>query len=76
MDYKLLGILMNLNFYSRFRNFLSNSKHIINISYKPQRDEYDRSAKIIILGIVLLGVLGFVIAVIISLLLTGTLSMI
>ncbi|ASI13474.1 preprotein translocase subunit SecE [Candidatus Mancarchaeum acidiphilum] len=65
-----------MNVYEKFKSFLSNSRHIIDISYKPESREYDRSAKIIILGILLLGVVGFIIAVIISLLVTGTLSMV
>jgi protein translocase SEC61 complex gamma subunit len=65
-----------MNVYGKMKSFLTNSRHIIDISYKPQRKEYDRSAKIIIIGILLLGAMGFIIALIISLLVTGTLSMI
>ncbi|MCL5262323.1 MAG: protein translocase SEC61 complex subunit gamma [Candidatus Marsarchaeota archaeon] len=56
--------------------FVQNSRHIISISYKPTQLEFNKSAKIIILGIVLIGVLGLVFAIMISLIVTGTLSMI
>ncbi len=56
--------------------FVQNSRHIISISYKPTQLEFNKSAKIIILGIVLIGVLGLVFAIMVSLIVTGTLSMI
>ncbi len=58
------------------KNFIQNSRHIISISYKPNRAEFNRSAKIIILGILIVGSLGFFIALIISLAVTGGLSLI
>ncbi len=58
------------------RSFIQNSRHIINISYKPSQIEFNKSAKIIILGILLIGVLGLVFAIVVSLIVTGTLSLI
>ncbi len=55
---------------------MHNSRHILSISYKPNRVEFNKSAKIIILGIVLMGALGFIIALVISLLVTGSLKLI
>lgn len=60
---------------SMFKTFIYNSKHIISISYKPAQKEYSKSAKIIIIGILVMGTLGFFIALIISLLVTGSLSL-
>ncbi|MGC8648894.1 MAG: protein translocase SEC61 complex subunit gamma [Candidatus Micrarchaeia archaeon] len=55
----------------KFNDFITNSKHILNVSYKPTKDEFNKAVKITFLGIIIIGVLGFVIALIISLL-TGT----
>lgn len=57
------------------KNFVDNSKHVLSVSYRPTRDEFDRSAKLIIVGILLIGALGFVISVAVSLIVTGTLSL-
>ncbi len=67
---------MNLNISKRFRDFISNSKHILNISYKPTNEEFLRSAKIILLGILLIGGSGVIIGIILSLIATGNLSFI
>jgi protein translocase SEC61 complex gamma subunit len=64
-----------MNLVKSLKNFLQNSRHIVNISYKPSQAEFKKSAKLIIIGILLIGVLGFVIAVIISLIVTGNLSL-
>ncbi len=60
---------------NKLRAFVQNSRHIISISYKPTRSEFSKSAKIIILGILIVGVMGFVIALVISLVVTGGLSL-
>ncbi len=65
-----------MNITAKFKNFIQNSRHILSISYRPNRAEFDKSAKIIIIGILITGTLGFVIAVVISLLVTGTLAFI
>lgn len=57
---------MQLNLGARLRTFITNSRHVLNISYKPTRDEFNRSAKIILIGILLVGFIGFIIALIIS----------
>jgi protein translocase SEC61 complex gamma subunit len=58
------------------RTFIDNSKHVLAISYKPTRDEFDKSAKLIIIGILLIGTVGFIIAILVSLIITGSLSLI
>lgn len=64
---------MKLDLKGRLTRFMENSKHVLNISYRPTNEEFKRSAKVIILGILVIGVVGFVIGVIISLLVSGTL---
>jgi protein translocase SEC61 complex gamma subunit len=55
------------------KKFIDNSKHVLSVSYKPTDAEFRKSAKLIIFGIVLMGALGFVISIIVSLIITGTL---
>ncbi len=55
------------------RKFIDNSKHVLSVSSKPTDADFRKSAKLIIFGILLMGLLGFVIAVIVSLVTTGTL---
>ncbi len=65
---------MDIN--ATFKKFIDNSKHVMAISYKPNRDEFERSAKLIIFGILLIGTIGFIMALIISLVITGSLTLI
>lgn len=51
---------------SRLTTFLSNAKHVMHTSYKPGPEEFSRVAKVIILGILLIGFLGFVISLIVG----------
>lgn len=46
---------------------------MLSVSYKPTDAEFRKSAKLIIFGILLMGTLGFVISIIVSLIITGTL---
>lgn len=55
------------------KKFIENSKHVLSVSYKPTDAEFRKSAKLIIFGILLMGALGFVISIIVSLIITGTL---
>ena len=57
---------MDLKLGYRLRAFLTNARHILNISYKPGNEEFNRSAKVILLGILLIGALGFIISIIIG----------
>lgn len=43
------------------REFLQNCKRLVQIARKPNSDEYSRVAKISALGFVIIGLLGFVI---------------
>ncbi|MDE1865716.1 MAG: protein translocase SEC61 complex subunit gamma [Candidatus Micrarchaeota archaeon] len=62
-----MGIMENL------KKFMDNSKHVLSVSYKPTDAEFRKSARLIIFGILLMGALGFVISVIVSLIISGTL---
>ncbi|MCL5412317.1 MAG: protein translocase SEC61 complex subunit gamma [Candidatus Marsarchaeota archaeon] len=67
---------MKLNISGRLREFFKNARHVTNISYRPTNDEFKSSAKIIILGIILIGLIGFIIAVLVSLIISGNLSLV
>jgi protein transport protein SEC61 subunit gamma-like protein len=45
----------------RFKEFVSSSKRIISISQKPSKKEFWLMAKIIGLGIIIIGVVGYLI---------------
>ena len=45
-------------------NFISDSKRIFLVSRKPGKDEYKKMGLIIALGIVIIGVIGFIIQLI------------
>ena len=65
-----MGIIQN------FKKFIENSKHVLSISYKPTKEEFNKSAKLIIIGILLIGTIGFVIAILVSLIITGSFTLI
>jgi protein transport protein SEC61 subunit gamma-like protein len=65
-----------MNIIDKLKKFITNSRHVLSISYKPTRQEFNKAAKLIIFGILLIGTIGFVIAIIISLIITGSLSLI
>lgn len=57
---------MQFNYRQKLKIFLENAKHVMHISYKPNMPEFSRTAKVIILGILIIGFLGFIISLIIS----------
>ena len=65
-----------MNLVSNLKSFITNARHILYVSYKPSPDRFKRTAKIIILGIALIGMIGFIIAIIISLAVYGNLAFI
>ncbi len=67
---------MNMNLGKRLRSFWINSRHVINISYRPKTDEFKKTAKVIIIGILIVGVLGLILGIVISLVIVGNLSLI
>lgn len=65
-----------MNIIAKIKRFITDSRHVLGISYKPTQEEFRRSAKIIIIGIAIVGVLGLVIAIIVSLVITGSLTLV
>jgi protein translocase SEC61 complex gamma subunit len=65
-----------LSIITKLSKFIDDSKRVLSISYKPNSEEFNKSAKIILIGILLVGVIGFIIAIIISLIISGSLSLI
>ncbi|MGD0510416.1 MAG: protein translocase SEC61 complex subunit gamma [Candidatus Micrarchaeaceae archaeon] len=65
-----------MNIQTSIKKFITNARHVMSISYKPTREEYEKAAKLIILGILLLGTIGFIVAILVSLVITGSLSLI
>jgi protein translocase SEC61 complex gamma subunit len=61
-----------MNILGALKNFIDNSRHVLNISYRPTNEEFKRSAKMIIITILIIGVAGFIIGIIVSLITTGT----
>ncbi len=66
--------MIYMSIIANLQSFVNNSRHILYVSYKPSNDRFRRTAKIIIFGILIIGLTGFVIAIIISLLVYGNLS--
>lgn len=52
----------------RLVNFIRQSRRVIMVASKPDKEEYTRSVKITALGIVIIGVIGFVVFLIVRLL--------
>ena len=48
------------------REFIQNCKRLFQVARKPDRDEYFQVAKITGLGIILIGMLGFIIMLVAS----------
>lgn len=65
-----------MNVVQSVRKFISDSKHVLSISYKPTEQEFNKSIRVILLGIAIIGVMGFILAIIISLVITGSLTLI
>ena len=53
-----------MNVQERFDRFIKDSKRVLKVSRKPDAQEYFEFAKITALGILVIGVIGFVIVLI------------
>jgi protein transport protein SEC61 subunit gamma-like protein len=53
-----------MNVKERFDKFVKDSKRVLKVSRKPDKEEYFDFAKITALGILVIGVIGFVIVII------------
>ncbi len=51
-----------------FKSFYADARHILSVSYRPDIDTFRRTLKIVLLGIMILGVIGFVVFELIKLL--------
>lgn len=58
---------MALNIKESISKFFADSKRIFVVSRKPSKDEYKKMAIIIALGIVIIGIIGFLIQLIFTL---------
>ena len=50
----------------KLRMFIKRSKRVLNVSHRPRRQEYWMMAKTVAIGMVLIGMLGFIITIIFS----------
>ncbi len=57
---------MNFNIIAMFKDFYTNSRHVLGISYKPTTEAFRKTLKIVLLGTIAIGILGFIIALIIG----------
>jgi protein translocase SEC61 complex gamma subunit len=57
---------MKLDPVGSVRTFISDSKHVMSVSYKPDMSTFKRTLKVVLVGILLLGILGFIIYLIIN----------
>ena len=57
---------INLNPVPKLKRFYSDARHIISVSYKPDTASFKRTLKIVLIGIIILGILGFIISEIIN----------
>ncbi len=48
------------------KTFVSDSKHVMSVSYKPDMETFKRTLKVVLVGTILLGILGFIIYLIIN----------
>ncbi len=59
-------LILVLNVKRILKSFYSDSKHVLSVSYKPDLATFKRTLKIVLLGTVILGLLGFIITEIIQ----------
>ena len=57
---------MDLNFGKKIKEFISNSRHVMAVSYRPDAETFKRTLKVVLIGTLILGILGFTISEIIS----------
>ncbi len=48
------------------RSFYADARHVMSVSYRPDIDTFKRTLKIVLIGIMLLGILGFIISFIVN----------
>lgn len=59
-------MIMKLNFMPDFKSFYANARHVINISYKPNVQHFSKTLKIVLVGTLIVGILGYIISFIVE----------
>jgi protein translocase SEC61 complex gamma subunit len=62
-----------VNALDKLGRFVSDARHVMSMSYRPSPEEFNKSAKVIIIGILVVGAMGFIISLIVTLIISGTL---
>ncbi|HVA83060.1 MAG TPA: protein translocase SEC61 complex subunit gamma [Candidatus Aquilonibacter sp.] len=60
-----------MGFMPDFKSFFANAKHIANVSYKPTTAHFTKTLKIVLIGTIIVGALGFIVSTLVNLILTG-----
>ncbi len=58
---------MNLNPIRSVKAFFADSRHVLSVSYKPDANTFKRTIKIVLIGTLILGFMGFIFSLIIGL---------
>lgn len=53
-----------MNVQERIDKFIKDSKRVLKVARKPDKDEYLQFAKVTAIGVVIIGIIGFVIVII------------
>ena len=53
-----------MNVQERLDKFVKDSKRVLKVARKPDKDEYLQFAKVTAIGVVIIGIIGFVIVII------------
>lgn len=48
------------------KDFIADSRRVLEISYKPDMETFKRTVKIVLIGTLILGILGFIVSIIIN----------
>ena len=58
---------MKLDILPSIKSFYDNARHILHVSYKPTMEHFQKTLRIVLLGTLIVGVMGYVIYLLISL---------
>lgn len=47
-------------------SFIDNARHVLSISYKPGMAHFQKTLKIVLIGTIIVGLLGYIVSLIIS----------
>ncbi|MGC8587215.1 MAG: protein translocase SEC61 complex subunit gamma [Candidatus Micrarchaeia archaeon] len=57
---------MKFDIVQKLKQFYADSKHVLSVSYKPDMPTFKRTLKIVLFGILIIGILGYIISLIID----------